>query len=527
MSEPHDTVLVNRPQDLLRTIDLTAQPRVGALPVQPAGHPAGSDALSTGPIDLTAPVPDSDTAWLPRYVTTLVALDSLAMLLGGLLGFFVRFDSLDGDMPLTGGLTNVTYTHVLLVAVPLWVLTMVSARTYEARFLGLGSEEFRRIANAAAYFTAVVAMLVFLLKLDIARGVFVITLPAAAILTLMFRFVARKILHRIRTDGLATHRVLVVGSREARGDLVRRLRAAPHSGLHVVGVAQATSHTADGTPSIDVMLQLASSLKADTIAVTYSPEITPSLIRELAWSLEGTGISLLVAPALTDVAVPRVSIRPVSGVPLLMVAEPVFTGWRKVAKAAFDVVAAGLGLLLISPVLAVLALAVRLSGPGPVLFRQTRIGKDGKEFRMFKFRSMVVDAESRLADLREQNDHGDSGVLFKMREDPRVTPVGRILRRYSFDELPQLFNVVLGHMSLVGPRPPLPAEVAQYERSAHRRLLVKPGMTGLWQVSGRSDLAWDESVRLDLYYVENWSITLDTEIIAKTALAVARGSGAH
>jgi lipopolysaccharide/colanic/teichoic acid biosynthesis glycosyltransferase len=182
-------------------------------------------------------------------------------------------------------------------------------------------------------------------------------------------------------------------------------------------------------------------------------------------------------------------------------------------------------LLFLVPVFLVIAVLVKVTGPGPVLFRQTRVGKDGAEFRMLKFRTMVHDAEQLKNELTTQNE--TDGVLFKIKSDPRVTRVGSCLRRYSLDELPQLINVMLGEMSLVGPRPPLPEEAAQYGRVVRRRLVVKPGMTGLWQISGRSDLAWDEAVRLDLQYVENWSLALDMLILWKTVAAVIRGSGAY
>jgi exopolysaccharide biosynthesis polyprenyl glycosylphosphotransferase len=242
--------------------------------------------------------------------------------------------------------------------------------------------------------------------------------------------------------------------------------------------------------------------------------------------LEGTGVNLLVAPALTDVAGPRIHVRPVSGLPLLQIAKPEFRGPRRLFKAAIDLLGALVLLILLSPLLLATAVVVRASGPGPVLFRQIRVGRGGRPFTMYKFRSMHSDAEHLLAELRTLNDHGE-GVLFKLRDDPRITRIGKYLRRYSVDELPQLFNVLLGEMSLVGPRPPLPSEVARYAQDVHRRLLVKPGLTGLWQVSGRSDLDWEETVRLDLYYVENWSAALDAEILWKTFFAVLRGSGAR
>ncbi len=266
-------------------------------------------------------------------------------------------------------------------------------------------------------------------------------------------------------------------------------------------------------------------VQADTVAVAASPVATAEALRGLSYQLDGTGVDLLVAPALTNVTGTRVSIRPMAGLPLLHLEEPELAGVRKLVKTGFDVLVALVLLILLLPVLLTIGLAVRLSSRGPALFRQERVGRAGAPFTVLKFRSMYDDAEARLAELRHLNDH--DGVLFKLRNDPRVTPVGRVLRKYSLDELPQLVNVLRGQMSLVGPRPPLPSEVARYDGHAHRRLLVKPGITGLWQVSGRSDLSWEETVRLDLQYVENWSLGLDISVLAKTAIAVLRPSGAY
>ena len=225
-------------------------------------------------------------------------------------------------------------------------------------------------------------------------------------------------------------------------------------------------------------------------------------------------------------ATPRLHLQTIGGVPLLFVDEPEFTGLRRVAKGLLDYGLALTGLMLLAPVMLALAVAVKVSSPGPVFFRQERVGRMSQPFLMTKFRSMYVDAEQRLAEVAHLNQHGE-GPLFKMRDDPRITPVGAFLRRYSLDELPQLFDVLRRSMSLVGPRPPLPSEVAEYEKDVHRRLLVKPGITGLWQVSGRADLTWEESVRLDLSYVENWSLGLDLSIIARTVVAVLARRGAY
>jgi exopolysaccharide biosynthesis polyprenyl glycosylphosphotransferase len=276
---------------------------------------------------------------------------------------------------------------------------------------------------------------------------------------------------------------------------------------------------------LDSVPSVVSRFNADTVAVLACLEMDGARLRELAWDLEKTGTEMCVASALLDVAGPRTTIRPVAGLPLLHVDHAELTGGKRVLKAVFDKVSAALALMLLAPVFTVIALAIRIADHGPVFFRQTRIGKDGQPFTLWKFRTMVMDAEERKAQLLARND-GD-GTLFKMRRDPRVTRAGAWLRRSSLDELPQLFNVLFGNMSLVGPRPALAVEVAEYRDHMRRRLAVKPGITGLWQVSGRSDLPWDEAERLDLRYVENWSLVLDLQILWKTLSAVTRGSGAY
>ena len=267
------------------------------------------------------------------------------------------------------------------------------------------------------------------------------------------------------------------------------------------------------------------SFAADTVAVLSARRPHGTRLRELGWALEETSTDLCVAPALLDVAGPRTTIRPIAGLPLLHVEQAELGGVKRLIKGALDRLLASLALIVLLPAFAVIALAIRASDRGHVFFHQTRVGQDGQTFRLWKFRTMVVDAEQRRTELATLNEA--AGVLFKMRRDPRVTKVGRLLRRWSLDELPQLINVVIGDMSLVGPRPALPQETARYGDHMERRLKVKPGITGLWQVSGRSDLPWEEAIRLDVRYVENWSVILDLQILWKTCAAVVRGSGAY
>jgi len=324
---------------------------------------------------------------------------------------------------------------------------------------------------------------------------------------------------------------VAVGHAPAVADLVGELRRGTYHGLSVVGACLAGGsmlHEIAGIPvygGLDSVTNAVGQFGADTVAVLACPEMNGMRLRKLAWDLEKTGTDMCVAPALLDVAGPRTTIRPVAGLTLLHVDHAELDGGKQVLKGVFDKVVALTTVVLLSPLFAFVMLAIKLDDRGPVFFRQVRVGKNGHTFALWKFRTMVVDAEQRKAELAAQNE--GAGVLFKMRKDPRVTKAGGWLRRYSLDELPQLFNVLTGDMSLVGPRPVLPAEAARYADHMRRRLVVKPGITGLWQVNGRSDLAWDEAVRLDLRYVENWSLALDLQILWKTWSAVVRGHGAY
>jgi exopolysaccharide biosynthesis polyprenyl glycosylphosphotransferase len=356
-------------------------------------------------------------------------------------------------------------------------------------------------------------------------------LPGITVFDLLSRYALRKRLHQWRMRGERQHTVVAVGHELAVADLVTELGRDRYHGLTVVGACVVQPGELDelaGVPvygGLDDITAAVKAFDADTVAVTACPEMNGIRLRGLAWELEKTGTDLCVSPALLDVAGPRTTIRPTAGLTLLHVDHPELAGFRLVIKDLFDRCVAAAALVMLAPVLAVVAVAIKLHDGGPALFKQVRIGKNGHEFRIYKFRTMVVDAENKRAELLPSND--SDGVLFKLRRDPRVTPIGAHLRRWSVDELPQLFNVFLGHMSLVGPRPAMPDEVAKYADHVRRRLVVKPGLTGLWQVNGRSDLSWDESVRLDLRYVENWSFALDLQIMWKTISVLVRGSGAY
>ncbi len=462
-------------------------------------------------------------AWTSRYVRGVVAADCLAALAAGVFALLLRFAA----PPLPAD-----YLAFTLALPVVWVFAVGLSGAYDPRFIGVGSDEFRRILNTAVSLTAAVAIIAYATKTQVARGYVVIALPTVAVLDLAARFWMRKRLHRLRGIGLCMHKVVAVGHREAVDSLITQLKRDHYHGLDIVAVClpdgRLTLQDVEGVGVYGNLNDVAFTVRqtgADTVAVLGCPEMDALRLRTLAWELEKTGTDLCVAPALMDVAGPRTTIRPVAGLPLLNVDHPELAGAKQVLKSVFDKVAAAAALLVLAPLFAAIALTIRFREGGPVLFRQTRVGKNGHTFRVFKFRTMVVDAEQQKAQLAEHNEH--DGLLFKIRSDPRITPTGAWLRRHSLDELPQLINVLLGDMSLVGPRPPLPEEAAKYGYYVRRRLAVKPGITGLWQVNGRSDLSWEESVRLDLRYVENWSFALDLQILWKTWSAVARGSGAY
>jgi exopolysaccharide biosynthesis polyprenyl glycosylphosphotransferase len=479
----------------------------------------------------------STQQWSRRLAARVRLTDALVLVwvvFGTQIGW-VRFDESVMGFSGSRGDIEISYTLVSLVIVVAWMIALDLYDTRSTRVLGVGTQEYKGIADSALRLFGLVAIVAFLFKVDIARGYILIAFPLG-VATLMFsRWMWRQWLGVVREKGEFSSRTLLVGSPESAAVIARELLRHKEAGYRVVGacVTQGSSLLTH-LPNTDVpvfagvdhALATMRDLGADTVIITSSDEMDPDRVKRLSWGLTPGAEHLVVAPSLIDVGGPRIRTRPVASLPLIHVETPKFEGRKLFAKRAFDLIASSVLLLLLSPVLIAVALMVKLSSPGPVFFAQERVGIKGEPFRMLKFRSMVVDAEARLAALQARRDAGNS-VMFKMKDDPRVTPIGRVLRRYSLDELPQLINVLLGSMSLVGPRPPLPREVEAYDQHVNRRFLVKPGVTGLWQVSGRSSLPWEETVRLDLYYVENWSLTGDVVILWRTAKAVAGRDGAY
>ncbi len=530
----HDGVVAQAPileTDIPDSIGIRDAPDSDLSPETDLRRPAlQADAASvtgpeSGPATADAPSvsdPSGFATWSRRYTARLMALDGLMGMLA-VVGAAVIFPNISFSTPKLA---------VLMFGAGLaWPVAVAISRGYERTKIGVGGDEMRAVLRAVTLAIAAGAVPSAVTGKYGVVALCVMATPIAGMLSLGVRFIARKHLHYQQRNGHNVRRVIVVGSAYSAADLHTVLTREPQCGMQVIGVCVPQSdiqraHDA-GMMVIGDLEQVPALIKthrADAVAVTTGDATRHNYLRELSWALEGAGVELLVHPGLVEVAGPRMHIRPYEGLPLLHVEQPHFTGWRRFIKRATDITLTSFGLIVISPVLAIIALAVKLSDRGPVIFRQTRVGLDGSTFTMLKFRSMHTNAEARLAELRAQNPN--LGLMFKLESDPRITRVGRFLRRYSLDELPQLFNVLAGNMSLVGPRPPLQSEVDIYEDHARRRLLVTPGLTGLWQVSGRSLLSWEETVRLDLRYVENWTFTLDLLIIWKTFFAVVAKRGA-
>ena len=475
--------------------------------------------------------------WRQRYAYGLMLTD-LLVLIWVIVGVQIAwFGMTKSEVAFSGSLRDValSYSFTSLILIVAWMLMLGIFGTRSYRVLGTGTQEYRFIADASVRLFGLVAIVAFLFKIDFARGYILLAFPLGVMVLLMSRWIWRQWLGVQRRNGEYSSRVLLVGSEPSTTYLASELARLPTAGYRVVGACIPNGSVAGylgatEVPvfvSIDRLQEAMLQSGADTIVITSSEDLSPEKIREISWSLQPGRQHLVVAPSLTDIGGPRIHTRPVAGLPLIHVETPTYSGAKQFTKRAFDLVASSLLIACLSPILALVAIGVRLTSSGPVLFRQERIGINGKHFEMLKFRSMVTNAEEMLEQLKLRHPDKGNAVLFKMADDPRITSIGRMLRRFSLDELPQLFNVLGGSMSLVGPRPPLEREVDHYDVHVHRRFLVKPGITGLWQVSGRSNLSWEDTVRLDLYYVENWSLTGDLNILWRTGKAIFAHEGAY
>ncbi|MGW4146689.1 sugar transferase [Streptomyces albogriseolus] len=464
--------------------------------------------------------------WEHRYRRTVITSDTVAtaVVVAGIGNFFGVRDAADW------------HEKWGILAFGTWLLVLGAlavSRSWAPTVLGQGAEEFRRLGRSLFMATVVLALGgIALTSRNIKLWIFV-AVPAIALVTMTMRYLLRMWLHRQRKEGRCLRPVLAAGSPDTVRDLIARTRKYPHLGWRVDAVCTTDGPgldggRLDGVPVVGRLADVADHVRRDgyrVVAVTPDPHWSPDRLQRLSWNLEGSDAEMVVAPVLMEVAGPRLHVDAVLGIPLLRVSMPAFTGGRRAVKGVVDRLGATVLLVLFAPLMLLVALLVATDSRGGVFYRQRRVGKDGLEFTILKFRTMVPDADRARAALTGLNE--GAGPLFKMRRDPRVTRIGAVLRRYSLDELPQLFNVLTGSMSLVGPRPPLPEECASYGPDIRRRLKVRPGLTGLWQISGRSDLSWEEAVRLDLRYVEDWSLALDTVILWKTLRAVIQGQGAY
>ncbi len=442
----------------------------------------------------------------------IVVVDLIAIGAAVLAGLLSEFSS-------TGPIVNDfgrLYVSAMLLIV--WPIMLWARQTREPMILGQGIQEYRRVLAAGAWTLAIVATIAFFLDSNTAKRLFILDMSLSIVLLLLGRRVMRGTVLRIIARGTPLAKVFLA-AKQPHFDHIR-------SELEASGRFSVVGGT-DGTLSLkpaDIVTE-ALAIEANTIVVGPTIASDPNWTRRLGWAMEHTDLQLWLSSAIVEVAGPRLRVTPVEGLTLVTVDLPTFSGATRTMKRAIDIFGAILGLLILGIPLLLIGLLVRATSAGPALFKQPRAGFEGQPFVCWKFRTMVTGADAQRAELRDQHDSDDP--TFKMERDPRVTSLGRVLRRFSIDELPQLVNVMRGEMSLVGPRPHPFDDVELYDELASRRLLVTPGMTGLWQVSGRSDLDWERGVLLDLYYVENWSLASDVAIMMKTLAVVVKGSGAY
>lgn len=519
------------------------------LKAAPTAATAGTVPALTAAPSLTAALRPSVGAavhWKRRYRKRLFATDLVIILLATAIPpLLVAFGDVTSDVGVTVGATvgaaengTLIYTSIIAVGVALvWYSLLALFHSRDSGSLGTGSFEYRAVASASLVLAGTIALIAVIGPDTGLRNFIVYSIPIGLIALLVGRATWRVWLGTQRKFGRFLSDVVVYGQGRDARYVVRQIDKKAGAAYRVVGVIldgeddEAKEHIAQRHPDIPVVCgggnieEQVDTLGADAVVVAGALPGGNRAIQELGWRLEEARTEVILVPSLTNVSSPRLRMRPVEGLPLMHVELPTFTGWRHLVKRSMDFVGSLIAIILFLPLFAIITIAVKVSDPGPAIFTQTRTGRRGKPFTMYKFRSMVTTAEADLEALKEKNE--GAGPLFKMKDDPRVTRVGAVLRKFSLDEFPQFFNVLKGDMSLVGPRPPLPSEVESYEGHDHRRLYIKPGLTGLWQINGRSDLDWEESIRLDLYYVENWSVAGDFAIMWRTFKVMINPNGAY
>lgn len=457
--------------------------------------------------------------WRQKYTRILTLSDLVSLVLLTLVAVF-------------GVSTTDTINLVIgILSIFIWVIFLALMRTRAQQHIGVGAKEYKRVIDSSVFAMGTIIFISLVLNLDGVREQILFTFPAGMLLLLAGRWVWRRWLWAKSHSGYSLSQVVVVGQNKDIKYVVRQLNKNAGPAYKICALVldedSEIGSVEEGLPTMIGLNNLETAVArvgADSVIVAGALRGGSDALKDLSWRLEKTKTNVIVVSSLTNVAGPRISVRPVDGLPLMHVEIPSFEGGHHVVKRVVDIVLSCVALIILAPVFALIGLLVRKDS-GPAFFSQERVGRDGRKFKIYKFRSMIVNAEAELEKLKEQNE--GSGPLFKLKEDPRITKVGAWIRKYSLDELPQILNVLRGDMSLVGPRPPLPSEVSHYEGHTGRRLFIKPGLTGLWQINGRSNLDWEESVRLDLYYVENWSLTGDFMIMWRTFKVMMKPCGAY
>ena len=508
----------------------TTVPRTGKSGLGPA--PLGLISPGARPTTHTAARPSSGQRWARAYCLKLLVSDGAVVSVAMALSFFAGL-KFAGVHTLTA-LSWQRYVYLTLAMAIIWILSLSAFHSRDVRVIGIGASEYKRVIHASTTVFGTAAIFFLVAEIDTARWFFIVAFPLGLLGLLSTRWGLRQWLSGQRKFGHFLARVIVAGRLTEVEKVTRQISQNSGATYLVIGIVlDDDENELDGGElgglkvwrGLDRVAEIAASLHADGIVVAGQPSGESDFIHDLAWELEGKTIELILATSLANVAGPRIHFRPVDGLPLLQVEIPHFEGGKHLLKRGLDVLVSSTALLLLSPLFVVLAVMIKADSVGTAFFSQERVGRGGRAFRIFKFRSMVASAPEELSELVSRNE--GNGVLFKMKNDPRVTRIGRLLRKYSLDEFPQFWNVLMGDMSLVGPRPPLPSEVLGYEDHVRRRLYIKPGLTGMWQINGRSALSWEESVRLDLYYVENWSVVGDVMIMWRTLRVLINPVGAY
>lgn len=473
----------------------------------------------------------SGLPWSIRYHRLLRISDGLVLITVALVSQLTRFGWDNEEV----GHSGFGYTYFSLVIAALWMGALGLYRSRDSRVLGIGTDEYKRVISATVGLLGLLAIVILIFKVDVARGYFALAVPLGVVGLIGSRWTLRQWLTKQRTKGHYLSRVIVLGTHKDVHYVVNQIHQKSGAAYEVVGAAlpvgDSRTRVVVGNVAVPVVsdthavVDAVRQFGADAVIVAGHVKGGSKFVQQLGWKLEESRTELVLATGLTNVAGPRIHSRPVEGLPLMHVELPQYVGTKHMVKRLFDIALSLAALIVLLPVFVVLAILIHRDSPGPIIFRQERVGRAGKHFLMYKFRSMVATAEDDLPALLDRNE--GAGLLFKLEHDPRVTRIGSILRHYSLDELPQFWNVLRGQMSLVGPRPPLPSEVQSYKSRVHRRLYIKPGVTGMWQINGRSQLNWQDSVRLDLYYVENWSLAGDIIILWRTVKMLFKPVGAY